>query len=246
MLDLTGRVAVVSGGASGIGEACVRRLADAGCRVVPWDLQPCDGGVLCDVSSPDSVAAAIAATERDYGPPSVLVAAAGVGRGQHLLEVDPAEWDRTFAVNMRGVMLTVQSVARSMIAHGLGGAMVLISSVNGVLADRGLTAYSASKAGVNQFARVAARELGPHGIRINALGPGATETPMLGPNLDRPAYREEVIGQTALGAFGQPSQIADAALGLLQMDWVTGQVLLVDGGASLNTGRTTGARPSAS
>ena len=152
--------------------------------------------------------------------------------------MDVATWDHVLGVNLRGVMLSVQAVAREIVAAKTDGAMVLISSVNGIVADPGISAYSASKAAVYHFARVAAREFGPLGIRINAVGPGPTDTPMLKPSLDKPGYRDEVLRRTPLGEVGTPDKIADAVVGLLKMDWVTGQGLMADGGSSLNTGRS--------
>jgi NAD(P)-dependent dehydrogenase (short-subunit alcohol dehydrogenase family) len=237
MMDLEGRVAVVTGAASGIGEACAQRLRAAGCRVMGWDVRPGEAVIDCDVSSPQSVAAALERTEREIGSVSLLVAAAGLGWGQRILDIAIEDWDRMFAVNLRGVMLTVQAIARPLVQRGSGGAMVLISSINSVSADLGLAAYGATKAGVNMFARVAARELGPDGVRVNAIGPGPTETPMLAPALQKPGYLAEIEQRTPLGAIGRPADIAEAAVGLLQLDWVTGQAFMVDGGASLATGR---------
>jgi len=247
MLDIAGRVAVVTGGASGIGAACAERLEKEGAKVARWDLAEAPGVVRCDVSDAASVAAALQRTVKEWGSPSLLVAAAGVTDGTDILNMTPAVWDKVLGVNLRGVMLAVQAVARAIVAaqsnngandRAAGGAMVLISSVNGVVADPGLSAYSASKAGVNHFARVAAREFGPLGIRVNAVGPGPTETPML-KGLKLPGYREEVIRRTPLGEVGSVARIAEAVAGLLKMDWVTGQALMVDGGSSLNTGRGT-------
>jgi NAD(P)-dependent dehydrogenase (short-subunit alcohol dehydrogenase family) len=155
-----------------------------------------------------------------------------------ILETDVATWDRTLGVNLRGVMLSVQAVAREIVAAKGDGAMVLIASVNGVVADPGLSAYSSSKAGVLHLARVAAREFGPHRIRVNAVGPGPTETPMASPAFNTPGYRDEIIRRTPLGEVGTAERIADGVVGLMKMDWVTGQALMVDGGSSLNTGRS--------
>ncbi|MGE0387360.1 MAG: SDR family NAD(P)-dependent oxidoreductase [Gammaproteobacteria bacterium] len=237
MLDLNGRIAVITGGASGIGAACAAALEREGVRVARWDMADGPGVIGCDVADAAAVANAIDRTVARYGPPTLLVAAAGVADGHWIVDMEPAAWDRVLGVNLRGVMLSVQAVARTAIAAGSNGSMVLISSVNGVVADPGLSAYSASKAAVYHFARVAARELGPHGIRINAVGPGPTETPMLRGALDLPGYREEILRRTPLGEVGTPERIAEAVTGLMKMEWVTGQALMVDGGASLTTGR---------
>jgi NAD(P)-dependent dehydrogenase (short-subunit alcohol dehydrogenase family) len=242
MLNLQGRTAVVTGGASGIGAACADLLEREGVRVARWDVQANEqqrksGVIDCDVSDVASIAAAMKLTIDRFGSPSLLVAAAGTGSYTPILEMDTATWDRIFAVNLRGVMLSVQAVARAIVAAKGDGALVLIASVNGVVADPGISAYSTSKAGVCHFARVAAREFGTNGIRVNAIAPGPTETPMIAPALALPGYREEVIRRTPLGEIGTPQRIAEGVVGLMKMDWVTGQVLMVDGGSSLNTGR---------
>jgi NAD(P)-dependent dehydrogenase (short-subunit alcohol dehydrogenase family) len=240
MMRLDGRVAVVTGGASGIGSACAKLLEQEGARVARWDRADAPGTYRCDVSDVGSIAAALARTKAEIGSPSLLVAAAGVsGRAMTVLDMDVADWDRVLAVNLRGVMLAVQAVAREIVASKGDGSMVLISSVNGIVADPGLGAYSASKAGVYHFTRVAARELGPHGIRVNAIGPGPTATPMLQPSLDQPGYREEILRRTPLGEVGTPESIAEAVVGLMKMGWVTGQAVMADGGSSLTTGRST-------
>ena len=242
MLKLQGRVAVVTGGASGIGAACVALLSENGVLPVTWDLAE-ESDVRCDVTNEVSVNAAIKATREKFGSPSLLVACAGIVDGTAIQDMTVAKWDRVFAVNMRGVMLSVQAVAREIMAVGGDGSMVLISSVNSVVADPGLSAYSASKAAVSQFARVAAREFGPYGIRVNSVGPGPTDTPMLSDLMKRPEYREELVQRSALRAIGSPLFVAEAVVSLLQLEWVTGQALMVDGGSSLNTGRTNWQRP---
>lgn len=173
-----------------------------------------------------------------FGVPTVLVAAAGVARASPIMDMTVETWDLVLGANLRGVMLCTQAVARLAAQAGEEGAIVLISSVNGVVADPGFSAYGASKAGLYQFARVAAREFGPLGIRINAVGPGPTETPALAQGLALAGYRDEVIRRTPLGRVGPPGDIAEAVVGLLKFEWVTGQALMADGGSSLNTGRS--------
>ena len=236
MLQLKGRTAVVTGGSSGIGAACVTLLRENGAIPVSWDLTGlCD--IVCDVSDAKSIQSAIEKTTAKFGCPSLLVVCAGIILPGTIRTLDVADWDKVFSVNMRGVMLSVQAVARQMIASETNGSIVLVSSVNGIVADPGISAYSASKAAVIQFSRVAAREFGPCGIRINAVAPGPTDTPMLDPLMKRSGYREELIQRSALGAIGTPKMIAEAVITLMQLEWVTGQTLVVDGGSSLNTGR---------
>jgi NAD(P)-dependent dehydrogenase (short-subunit alcohol dehydrogenase family) len=213
-------------------------LQRQGVRVVIWDVSR-GADVYCDVGDSAAVAAAAEWTRQHAGPASLLVASAGVAGGGSIIDMQVEDWDRVLAVNLRGVMLTMQAVARQVRASGGGGSFVAVSSVNGVVADPGLAAYSASKAGVFHLTRVAARELGPLGIRVNAVGPGPTETPMLQRLTDDPAYRQEAIERSPLGDVGTPERIGDAIVGLMQMEWVTGQALMVDGGTSLTTGRST-------
>ena len=237
MLTLQNRVAVVTGGSSGIGAACMELLEIEGVKAVSWDIAG-KNGPRCDVSDPKSVGAAMEWTLKNVGSPSLLVASAGMPTGGPLIDMIPEEWDRTFAVNTRGVMLALQAVARTTRDAKSDGSMVLVSSVNGYIADPGVGAYGASKAAVFHLARIAARELGPSGIRVNAVGPGPTETPMLKSLLDNATFRDEVIRRTALREVGTPERVAEAIVGLMKLDWITGQAIMVDGGSSLNTGRS--------
>jgi NAD(P)-dependent dehydrogenase (short-subunit alcohol dehydrogenase family) len=241
MLHLEGRVAVVTGGSSGIGLACMNVLKTEGAQPVSWDLSGRDltghQATHCDVSDKTSVDAAMQWTLSSIGIPSLLVASAGTPSAGLITDMDVEEWDRVFAVNMRGVMLAVRVVAREIIRANIDGSFVLVSSVNGHVADPGVSSYGASKAAVFHFARIAAREFGPHRIRVNAVGPGPTETPMLKPLLENARFRQEVVQRTALREVGTPERIAEAIVGLMKLDWITGQAIMADGGSSLNTGR---------
>jgi NAD(P)-dependent dehydrogenase (short-subunit alcohol dehydrogenase family) len=235
-VDLDGAVAVVTGGASGIGAAVVERLAAAGARPVVWDRA--GGDCRCDVSDPASVAEAMAATlASGGGPPAVLVTAAGIGGGLvPLLDVDARRWDEVLAVNLRGTMLCLQAVGRAMRDAGRGGAVVTVSSMSGRIPDRGMAAYCASKAGVDMLTRVAAAELGRLGIRVNAVAPGVVETPLTEGLSAVPGLLDGVRHRTPLGGrLGSADGIADAVMALLAADWVTGQSLVVDGGLALHS-----------
>lgn len=212
-------------------------LEQEGVKTVSWDIAGTHGP-RCDVSDAKSVSAAMEWTLKNVGTPSLLVASAGKPSGGPLIDMVPEEWDRTFAVNTRGVMLALQAVARAATDAKLDGSVVLVSSVNGYIADPGVGAYGASKAAVFHLARIAAREFGPSGIRVNAVGPGPTETPMLKDMLDNPTFRDEVIRRTALREVGTAKRVAEAIVGLMKLDWITGQAIMVDGGSSLNTGRS--------
>jgi NAD(P)-dependent dehydrogenase (short-subunit alcohol dehydrogenase family) len=227
-------LAVVTGGASGIGAGIVAALRKQGRETVVWDVQSLDdpASVVCDVSDPRSVDEAMTRTAEHYGVPRVLVTAAGVGSDGPLLDLDSAEWDRVLGINLRGAMLCVQAAARVMAATG-GGSIVCVSSITGRMPTRGLAAYCCSKAGVDMLVKVAAAELGVHGIRVNAIAPGITETPMNAGFRAIPGMVDRMGARTPLGGIATPAMIAEAVLAILGMQWVTGQTLVADGGLTL-------------
>jgi NAD(P)-dependent dehydrogenase (short-subunit alcohol dehydrogenase family) len=225
--------AVVTGGGSGIGSAVTDRLRATGVDVVVWD---CEGGdINCDISDPASVSAAIERTVVEHGVPDRLVACAGVGASGLLLEQSPAAWQRVIDTNLTGTWLTMRTVARAMVDAGSGGSIVAVSSISGTLADRGMGAYCVSKAGIDMLVRVAATEWGAHGIRVNAVGPGVTRTPMLGTPEELPGWVEGLTERTALGRLGEADDVAEAIVAVLEMSWVTGQIIFADGGLALHS-----------
>ena len=223
--------AVVTGGASGIGRAVTDRLRKAGDVVTVWDLT--GGDIDCDISDPAAVSAAIRATTARHGPPTRLVACAGVGASGLLLDQAPEQWRRVLDVNLTGTWLTMRAVAQAMIDAGDGGSIVAVSSISGTVADRDMGAYCVSKAGIDMLVRVAAAEWGCHGIRVNAVGPGVTRTPMLAKPEALPGWVEGLTERTALGRLGEADDVAEAIVALLDMSWVTGQTLFADGGLAL-------------
>ncbi|HEY4398240.1 MAG TPA: SDR family NAD(P)-dependent oxidoreductase [Acidimicrobiia bacterium] len=238
-MNLDGAVALVTGGASGIGAATAARLLDAGARVAVLDLHaedgPSDVAVKCDVGDEDEVVAAVQQVVDALGPPSVAVLAAGIGGMSPILQMSADEWDRVQRVNIRGVFLCLRESARAMVAAGTPGAIVATGSVSGIVSDRGIVNYSTSKAAVHQLVRVAAAEMGHHGIRVNAVAPGCTDTPMFAVTDQLPGYRELVSEHAALGRVGTADEIAAAIIALVQLDWVTGHVLVADGGITLRS-----------
>lgn len=237
-MELRGAAAVVTGGASGIGAAVVRGLADAGARVAVLDLADAAGGpaeltVHCDIAREEAVERAMGEVHERLGGLDVAVLNAGVGGFGGLLDMDVADWDRVLGVNLRGTFLCLRAAGRAMVASGRGGAVVAVSSISGFLADRMMSHYSVSKAGVAELVRVAARELGPFGIRVNAVAPGTTDTPMFAATRRLPGYQARVAERAPLGGIGTPDGVAAAVLAMLRLDWVTGQVLAADGGVSL-------------
>jgi NAD(P)-dependent dehydrogenase (short-subunit alcohol dehydrogenase family) len=228
------KVAIVSGGASGIGAAVAAQLRETGAQVFVLDVaEPRD--IECDVSDPAAVDAAIAEVVRLAGTPSYVVTCAGIGRSALLVDESPDEFRRVLDVNLLGTWLVLRAAARAMIDAHVDGSMVAVSSISGTLTDRNVGAYSVSKAGVDMLVGVAAVEWGRHGIRVNAVGPGVTQTPMLGDPSALPGWADGLTERTALGRLGNPDDVAQAILSLLDMAWVTGQVLHADGGLALHS-----------
>lgn len=224
--------AVVVGGASGIGGAVASRHRGTGTEVTVWDLS--DGAdIVCDITDVDQVAAAVARTVDRQGVPDTVTITAGVGHGGLLLDASGEDWDRVMTVNAKGVWLAMRALARPMLEGG-GGSIVAISSVSAALVDRSMGLYCASKAALDMIVRVAAAEWAPT-IRVNAVAPGVTDTPMLGRAPRDGAWLTGVADRTALGRLGTPEDIADAVLGVHAMGWVTGQIVTCDGGLSLRS-----------
>jgi len=238
-VQLREAVALVTGGSSGIGEATVALLQEAGARVAVLDVHARVGqgdlALACDVGDEDAVVAAVARVVGELGPPDVAVLAAGVGGFAPVLEMSAAEWDRVHRVNLRGVFLCLRECGKAMVRAEKAGAIVAVGSVSGLLSDRYLVHYATAKAAVHQLVKVAAAELGERGIRVNAIAPGCTDTPMFAMVDGLPGYRELVSERAALGRVGTAREVGEAVLALLRLDWVTGHVLTADGGVSLRS-----------
>ena len=230
-------VGLVTGGSRGIGAAAVEQLTAAGVAVADLDREPVPGGakisLACDVSDEASVVSAIEAARSELGPIDVAVLSAGIGGSSPIVKMTAAEWDRVHAVNARGAFLSLREVARSMVADRRRGSIVVVSSVSAHTAERTMAHYSASKAAAEALVRVAARELGPRGIRVNAVAPGTTDTPLFSATSGVPGYQERVGSRAALGHVGTPEDVAAAILAVLSSPWITGQVITADGGLSL-------------
>jgi NAD(P)-dependent dehydrogenase (short-subunit alcohol dehydrogenase family) len=225
--------ALVTGGASGIGYEVAGLLRGAGHDVVVWDLS--DADIVCDVSDPEAVSAAMERTVREHGVPTRIVTCAGIGASGLLLEQQPAQWERVLAVNLTGTWLTIRAAAQAMVDGGVGGSIVAVSSISGTLADRDMGAYCVSKAGVDMLVKIAAAEWGSYDIRVNAVGPGVTRTPMLTDAARLPGWVDALSERTALGRLGEAADVAGAIVGVLELPWVTGQVVHADGGLALHS-----------
>jgi NAD(P)-dependent dehydrogenase (short-subunit alcohol dehydrogenase family) len=225
--------AVVTGGASGIGRSVAGLLRDAGHDVVVWD--QAGGDIQCDISDPEAVSAAMSQTVQEHGAPTRVVASAGIGASGTLLAQSPAQWQRVLEVNLTGTWLTIRAAAQAMIDAGTGGSIVAVSSISGAIADRDMGAYCVSKAGVDMLVKVAAVEWGSNGIRVNAVGPGVTRTPMLAEAEQLPGWVEGLCERTAFGRLGEAADVAAVIVGVLELPWVTGQVVHADGGLALHS-----------
>jgi NAD(P)-dependent dehydrogenase (short-subunit alcohol dehydrogenase family) len=225
--------ALVTGGASGIGRDVADRLRDAGHDVVVWD--QAGGDIDCDISDPEAVVAAMGQTVGGHGVPTRVVACAGIGASGTLLEQSVEQWQRVLAVNLTGTWLTIRAAAAAIIDAETDGSIVAVSSISGTVADRDMGAYCVSKAGLNMLVKVAAVEWGGYGIRVNAVGPGVTRTPMLGEPEQLPGWVEGLSERTALGRLGEAADVAGVIVGVLELPWVTGQVVHADGGLGLHS-----------
>jgi NAD(P)-dependent dehydrogenase (short-subunit alcohol dehydrogenase family) len=233
MTASTASSALVTGGASGIGREVAGRLRDAGHDVVVWDLS--DADIACDVSDPNAVAAAMERTVREHGAPTRIVTCAGIGASGLLLKQQPVQWERVLAVNLTGTWLTIRAGAQAMIDAGVAGSIVAVSSISGTVADRDMGAYCVSKAGVDMLVKIAAVEWGSYGIRVNAVGPGVTRTPMLEDAARLPGWVDGLSERTPLGRLGEAADVAGAIVGVLELPWVTGQIVHADGGLALHS-----------
>ena len=224
--------AVVVGGASGIGAAVVARQRAAGVSVVVWDVTGVSD-IACDITDPEQIHDATRRTVALVGPPAMVTISAGIGHSGLLAETDSDDWDRVMGVNAKGSWLTMRALAAPMAEAG-HGSIVAIGSVSSHLVDRSMGLYCASKAALDMIVRVAAREWAP-AVRVNAVAPGVTDTPMLGRAPRDGGWLSGVARRTALGRLGAPDDIAEAVVAVHAMSWVTGQIIDCDGGLALRS-----------
>ncbi len=244
---LTGRVAVVTGGGSGIGRGIARGLKAFGASVAIWE-RDADGsasaaaevgglGLTTDVRQSAEVDEALARTTAELGPVSILVNNAGGVFSSPILETSENGWDALYRANLKHVILCTQRVARTMVEEGSGGSIISVTSIEGVRAAPGYAAYAAAKAGVINFTKTAALELAPYGIRVNALAPDITLTEGLA--AVAPPGVEETFGLTVpMGRPGHVDEMAGAAVFLAGQlsSYITGQTIHVDGGTQASSG----------
>jgi NAD(P)-dependent dehydrogenase (short-subunit alcohol dehydrogenase family) len=251
MASLTGRVALVTGGGSGIGFGCAKALADAGARVALMGRDPqrleravAELGaeraiaVPGDVASEDDVVRAVAQTRERLGRLDVGVNSAGTGSLAPVTTHPADEWARVMRINLDGAFYCVKHQAAAMIECGNGGAIVNVSSIAGILTHRLMSAYCVSKAGLEMLTKVAADELGEHRIRVNAVRPGLVPTDLATPLTSSPAVVENYKSLMPIDRLGTVEDIASAVRFLAsdEATWITGQVLAIDGGHTLRAG----------
>ena len=239
---LAGRVCLVTGGAQGIGEACIRRFAREGAQVVIADIDDARGAALaaelgglyahCDVGDKAQVDALVAQTLAAHGRIDVLVNNAGIFRAADFLDMTEDDFDAVLRVNLKGSFLAGQAVAREMAKVGKGS-IVNMSSVNGVLAIPTIAGYNVSKGGINQLTRVMALALADKGIRVNAVAPGTIATELAAKAvLTSEEAKARIMSRTPMRRLGVPSEIADTVAYLASdaASYITGEIVVVDGG----------------
>lgn len=260
MSELAGKVAIVTGGASGLGYATVEKFVAEGARVVIADLDDERGNGLVaacgdnarfqrvDVADADQMSELIAVAVSEFGGLHVMVNNAGISSKMHksFLHDDLADFNRVMSVNLLGIMLGTREAAKHMAAAG-GGSIVNVSSIGGIQAGGGVMTYRVSKAAVLHFTKCAAIELAPYDIRVNCLAPGSIPTPILESSAkSMPADAREAFVRASRQAMrdnrplereGRPEDVAEAALYFAsdRSAYVTGTVLPVDGGTAAGT-----------
>ena len=235
---MTQRTAVVVGGASGIGKAVARTLAADGCRVIVAD-RNADGArsVATELGDPHRAAAvevtdetSVRALFEGAGDLDIVVNTAGYSALGLITDLSADDFRGVIDVCLNGAFLVIKHAAPRL--HD-GGAIVSISSLNGRQPAAAMSAYCAAKAGLSMLTQVAALELAPRGIRVNAVAPGFVHTPLTEPATQIPGVVEEYVENTPLGRAGTPEDIADAVLFLCTAPWLTGEVLDINGGAHM-------------
>jgi NAD(P)-dependent dehydrogenase (short-subunit alcohol dehydrogenase family) len=239
---------VVTGGGSGIGEATALALAEVGRGVAVWDRDGAAArrvarrcaeehgvrslGMKVDVTKTSSLRTAVRRSRTEVGPLGGLVHSAGIGGPAPITMIDDDAWDEVLDVNLRAAATLVRAVHDCLLEANPGSAVVYISSIEALVGSSFLPAYCASKAGLLGLTRAACAQLGSEGIRINAVCPGAVDTPLLAPLLEMPGAQERLESNTPLGRLARPEDVAAVVRFLLSDEaaYVTGTSVVVDGG----------------
>lgn len=237
-------IALITGGAQGIGYACAEAITENGAQIVLADINA-EGvqaaaekmgndtlGIACDLGDPDQIQQMFDQIEEQRGPVSILVNNAGIARPGDLLDTSVEDFMSVINVNLLGTFVALQRAAKGMIANKLEGAIVNMSSINAQVAIPSISSYCASKGGVMQLTKSASLALAPHNIRVNAVGPGSIDTEMLAGVNANPDAMKMVMSRTPLQRIGSPREIGDvvAFLASDKASYITGETIYVDGG----------------
>ncbi len=247
-MRLKGKVALVTGGAAGIGRAIAERFAREGARVVVFDVNAEAGQrclqtlkaiaiedpifIHCDLEKTEGIEPSVAAVLEKCGQIHVLVNNAAVTLGDGFLETSLEKWQKTIAVNLTAVFVCSHVVARSMVAKKIAGSIMNLASVNSFAAEKGAAPYVASKGGVLALTRSMAVDLARYSIRVNAIAPGPITTERSAPIFAEETYRAGIERGVPLGRAGRPEEVASLALFLAsdESSYMTGSAVVVDGG----------------
>jgi glucose 1-dehydrogenase len=253
-MKLKDKVAVVTGSASGIGQAIATAFAEAGASVVVDYVGEASvaeetlnkikavGGkaiaVGADVANPEHVSELLAKTVSSFGKLDIFVNNAGIEKKFAFVDYPFAEWQNVIAVNLTGPFLCAQAAARQMIKQGAGGRIINISSIHEDLPMPTNAPYCASKGGLRMLARTIAVELAPHNITVNNIGPGAVFTPIDKDIESNPELEKQILAEIPMGRWGKPEEVAQLALFLASDDaaYITGSTHFIDGGMLRNAG----------
>ena len=240
-MKLKNRIAIITGAARGIGLACAERFVAEGAHVVILDVLDEVGKteakrlgatyMHCDVSKSSDVSAVVAAVVKQHGAVDILLNNAAINISGDFLETSEADYDRVLDINLKGSFLMLQACAREMVKQA-AGSIINMSSVNDTLAIPGIVSYCVAKGGISQLTRATSISLAPHGIRVNAIGPGSIMTDMLKSVVNDKQAMARVMSRTPMGRVGEPSEIASIAVFLAsdESSYVTGQTIYADGG----------------
>lgn len=237
-------IALVTGGAQGIGFASAQALAEDGARIVLADINAAQvqeaakqlGGdtvaMVCDMADPAQITAMFDRIEAEIGPVKTLVNCAGVAISSNFLETSLDDFKKVIDINLTGTFLATQRAAKIMVAHGIEGAVINMSSINAVVSIPAIVSYCASKGGVMQLTKATALALAPYNIRVNAVGPGSIDTAMLAGVNANPEAMKTAMSRTPLQRVGRPREIGDivAFLASDKASYITGETIYADGG----------------
>mgnify|MGYP000862497904 CR=1 FL=1 len=248
LFSLKGKTALVIGGGRGIGKAVAAGFSEAGADIVissrtqeqldasAKEISEKTGGkvlgIAADVSSKEGIDTLVAKVVEEYGHIDILVNAAGINIRGSALEFTEESWDTVQNVQLKGVFLMCQAVARHMVEKGIKGKIINVASLNSVLAFKNMVSYASAKGAVVQLTKALANELAEYGINVNAFGPGYVKTEMTKAVFDDPERVKTLLSRIPLNRFGTPEDMVGAAVFLASSasDYMTGQVIYVDGG----------------